>query len=400
MSEEVDNNNQNVGSGSGNSETRLLAETKKYLAALDEKWDPTGEEEITSDRGPYSPYIVRLKTLLRNILQPVTNTLLLRQSRFNAQLVPFLNTLVHILTHELTQIRREQQQDRQMLAQRVAEMRQENILMKQRFERVLTELLEKDAPAGDRALHIRKEIEHIWDHDYCLFESRFRGKEEEIKKRLEIYLPVFKDAGKVLDIGCGRGELLELLGKEGIEASGIDQNEDMVHICREKGLNVVQGDAFAHLQSLGEGALGGIFAAHFIEHLTLEAMEEFIKLAHSKLKQGGIIALETPNPKSIIVSSTNFYLDLSHIKPIHPEALKFLLQSRGYENPEIKYLSPFSANVMLEPIKPQEGTVSYYEVGKGVEQLNKNIKQLNELLYGYQDYAVVASKGEEKTAGN
>lgn len=277
------------------------------------------------------------------------------------------------------------------LFEKAMEVRQENILQKHRLDRMLAKMRAKYDLPGEEAAPLIHEKENLMDHNYFLFENRHRGSQEEIKKRQKTYLPVFKHADNVLDIGCGRGEFLELLQKEGIKTTGIDLNEDMVFICKEKNLNVKQKDAIAYLNSLKDESLGGIFASHIIEHLNIDLLGDFVKLCYTKIKKEACVVFETPNPKSIIVSAINFYLDLSHVKHIHPEAIKFLLESNGFVDIKLQYLSPFSDEERLQPIKkysqPEAASTNL-----PVELLNKNTEKLNKLLYGYQDYAVIAKK--------
>jgi len=224
------------------------------------------------------------------------------------------------------------------------------------------------------------------DFDYFGFEERFRGSEEEIKERQRIYVEYFKGQENVLDIGCGRGEFLELLKEAGIQAKGVDLDLDMVLYCRDKGLEVVKEDAFAYLESLPDASLGGIFAAQVIEHLESNRIIQLVKLCHRKLRPGGVLILETPNPQCLMVFAQCFYMDFTHTWPIHPEALKFLLGSQGFRDVELKFTSPVDPSLRI-PLLTDPSLL-----GPEGERFNRSIAYLNELLYGYQDYAVIARK--------
>jgi O-antigen chain-terminating methyltransferase len=224
------------------------------------------------------------------------------------------------------------------------------------------------------------------DFDYFGFEERFRGSEEDIKARQRAYVEYFRGQNDILDIGCGRGEFLELLGETGITVKGVDLDLDMILYCREKGLDVVQEDGLAYLDSLPDEALGGIFAAQVIEHLEPTLIIDLVKLCRRKLRPGGILILETLNPKCLMIFAESFYMDFSHIKPIHPEAMKFLFESTGFLNIELK----FSA-----PVEPSKRILSFPDreaFGTTFETFNRSLEQLNELLYGFQDYAVIGRK--------
>jgi SAM-dependent methyltransferase len=222
--------------------------------------------------------------------------------------------------------------------------------------------------------------------DYFGFEERFRGSEESIKERQRVYFEFFKDVEPVLDIGCGRGEFLELAREAGIKANGVDLDLDMVLYCQEKELDVVREDAFAYLESIPDASLGGIFAAQVVEHLDPTRIIELVNLCHRKLQMDGVLILETPNPICLTVFARSFYMDLSHIRPIHPEAMKFLFESAGFKDLQVRFSAPVEPSMRVPPIS---GTA----VGaQELEEFNQGIERLNELLYGFQDYAVIGKK--------
>jgi SAM-dependent methyltransferase len=224
------------------------------------------------------------------------------------------------------------------------------------------------------------------DFDYFGFEERFRGSEEDIKERQRGYVEFFKDVDRVVDIGCGRGEFLELLTEAGIKAQGVDLDLDMILYCREKGLDVVREDIYTYLESLADESLGGLFAAQLVEHLEPSRIIELVNLCHRKLRSGGILIFETPNPICLTVFSRSFYMDFSHIRPIHPEAMKFLFESAGFHELQARFSSPVEADMRIPPLSGVATDV------KGVEEFNRGIERLNELLYGCQDYAVIGKK--------
>jgi SAM-dependent methyltransferase len=219
--------------------------------------------------------------------------------------------------------------------------------------------------------------------DYLAFEARFRGSEELIRERQQTYMELLLSRRRVIDVGCGRGELLTLLREKGIDAYGVDTEPDFVARCREAELDVKEEDGVAHLASLSPGEVDAVVASHVAEHLSPQRLTRLIQAAHDALEPGGILILETPNPESLLAGSVNFHRDPTHIRPIHPDTLAFLCESTGFEPVEIWRLSPVPEAERL-PRAPDGAA--------GAEHLNSVVDQLNELLYGFQDYAVVATR--------
>ncbi len=222
------------------------------------------------------------------------------------------------------------------------------------------------------------------EFDYAGFEERFRGAEDDIKERQRIYLPYFQGARHVVvDIGCGRGEFLELLRDHGIDARGVDLDLDMVLLCRDKALDVVREDVFAHLGALADDTVGGIFGAQLVEHLPPRRVIELVKLCHRKLAPGGFLVLETPNPACLMVFADSFYRDLSHLQPIHPDTLRFVLEATHFHPVELKTLAPVDPSMRVPPLAGHDPALAPF---------NQGIDRVNALLFGFQDYAVIGQK--------
>lgn len=186
-----------------------------------------------------------------------------------------------------------------------------------------------------------QEEQHSLDALYAAFEEEFRGSRELILNRLKVYLPIIAQAKigtsdtPILDVGCGRGEWLELLRECGYTAQGIDINRVMLEQCRIKGLEVIEADAITYLQSLPDVSLGGVTGFHIIEHLPFEALIKLLIETARVIKPGGLVIFETPNPENIIVGSCNFYSDPTHRNPLFPPTVKFLMEQHGFVNVEI-----------------------------------------------------------------
>ena len=178
------------------------------------------------------------------------------------------------------------------------------------------------------------------DSDYGRFAERFRGSEEFIKAGQRIYVPYFAGCEDVLDIGCGRGEFLDLMREAGVPARGIDLSRESVGLCRSKGLRADEGDLFAYLAALPDGSLDGIFCAQVVEHLAPAQLPEMIRLAARALRRGGVLAIETPNPECLAIFATHFYLDPTHKRPVPHSLLAFYMEECGIGQIEVHRRSP------------------------------------------------------------
>jgi SAM-dependent methyltransferase len=223
----------------------------------------------------------------------------------------------------------------------------------------------------------------IDSYKYVGFEERFRGSQEEITRRLMEYLPIFSGARDLLDLGCGRGEFLELLRDHGVDARGLDLNHEMVELCRARGLRVDEGDAVGFLEALPDGSLGGLFAAQVVEHLQPDYLLRLLDVAYHKLRPGSAIVLETINPACWYAFFSSYIRDLTHVRPIHPETLGYFLQASGFQQVRIDYRAPYPD---AEKLRRVAGDDPLREV------FNANVDLLNSLLFTYLDYAVVGQR--------
>jgi SAM-dependent methyltransferase len=224
------------------------------------------------------------------------------------------------------------------------------------------------------------------DSAYVAFENRFRGSQDEIRARLEGYVPQFRDLSPVVDLGCGRGEFLDLLKENGIEAVGVESNAAQVAECRDRGLNVELVDLLSFLRNRSLASLGGVFAAQVAEHLPPRVLQDTLRECHRALRPGGLLVLETVNPRSVTAFLEVYNRDLTHERPLHPETLRFLVAAAGFNEVRIELRSPVDVAARLQSVPPEELPP------RAVAVLNENLQKLNDLLYGPQEYALYAMR--------
>lgn len=207
--------------------------------------------------------------------------------------------------------------------------------------------------------------------DYARFAERFRGTEEYVRGKQLVYVPHFAGCAQVLDIGCGRGEFLQVMKDAGIAARGIDSDPESIALCRAKGLDAEAADLFTYLNNLPDTALDGIYSSQVVEHLPPERIPELVRLAGAKLRGGGVLAIETPNPECLAIFATHFYLDPTHTRPIPAPLMVFYLEEYGFGSVQVHRLSPAVESMPALATIPAE---------------------FREAFFGALDYAVVGRK--------
>jgi SAM-dependent methyltransferase len=232
------------------------------------------------------------------------------------------------------------------------------------------------------------------DYKYVGFEDQFRGSEDSIAATFDEYLPILAGATDVVDLGCGRGEFLAALGSSGVRARGVDSNEAMVAVARERGLDATQGDALGYLAALPDESIGGLIATQVVEHLEPSYLNRLLDAAARRLRPGAPIVLETINPTCWYAFFSSYIRDPTHVRPVHPETLQYLLRASGFERVEIRYRSPLPDHVKLKSLAAEDiarwsGDPSTLPLAALAQTINANATALNKLLFGYMDYAVI-----------
>jgi SAM-dependent methyltransferase len=305
---------------------------------------------VTAERPPHGGAIARLlKRVLRKAMRWYVEPLAQQQRSFNDAAL----RLIDALGEELDRLAGERGEHERLLHEL-----EERLL---RVERGRAAAAPTAAPATVAAQPRADALP-----DYFAFESRMRGPTEVVRQRQRRYVDVFRSAAPVLDLGCGRGELLMLLREAGVAARGVDADADMVAFARGEGLDVEQADVVEALEGVADGTLGGVFAGQLVEHLPPARIARVLELAYAKLRADGLLVLETINPLSPL-ALRNYFADLTHAQPLVPETLSVLVRGVGFRELETRYLS--------EPMRPD-----------GVDP------HVADILFAPLDYAIVARR--------
>ncbi|HVQ36945.1 MAG TPA: methyltransferase domain-containing protein, partial [Pyrinomonadaceae bacterium] len=282
-------------------------------------------------------------------------------------------------THKIESHANSMQTEIEKLYQQLQHARTELALQGKRLSLIVEEARRRlPAPFDQQQLEIiATEEQHKLDALYAELEDNFRGSHDEIKERFRTYLPhinslVTINGLPIVDLGCGRGEWLELLQEEGYSAVGVDTNRVLLDRCRARGLDVVETDILDYLRGQPDRSLAAVTGFHIIEHLEIGILMRLLDEIARVLSPGGVVIFETPNPENVLVGSNYFYFDPTHRNPLPSLLMKFLLESRGLHRVEVMNLHAWN-QARLE--------------GK-----NELTERFNDLFYGPMDYAIAGWK--------
>ncbi len=257
------------------------------------------------------------------------------------------------------------------------------LLMNKRNEKTPSSRIEKATLPSEAS-----ELSHL-ENDYVLvdyfkFQNHFRGTRSLIRDRQSIYMPYFENCrGQVVDIGCGRGEFLQALKQHGVSAFGIDLYPEYVIEGELHGLDIRQGDAIEFLKTTDQ-RFGGIFCAQVVEHINFAQLQELCAAAYSALEPDAYFIIETPNPTCLTTYTDSFYVDPTHVKPVHPQMLKYILSEQGFRDVTIIFTE---CSRVQEPLPMLRGNGI-----DNIEEMNDALTRVSDLLFGSQDYAIIARK--------
>ena len=321
-------------------------------------------------------YPIRLGVgrLIRWYVEPLA----LGQRSFNDSILKLADELfeeVDVLFGRLHEV--EQEVERRRADADVVARLEERVL---RLERSRTTAGNRPAPAA-RTVAAQPRASAI--PDYFAFEVELRGLSDGVRARQHRYVAVLQDHGPVLDVGCGRGELLTLLRDAGVEACGVDADADMVRYARADGLAVEHRDVLEHLELLPEESLGAIFSAQLVEHLPPPTLVRFLELARTRLRPGGLLVAETINPLSPL-ALRNYFADLTHAQPIVPATLAVLVKHAGFVDVEVSFVNEPRERLAEVELPAAE------EFDAARRAVAANVQRLNEVLFAPLDYALCA----------
>jgi len=367
------------------------------LSNINSNWDIHNNYYFISSHRPLiGKFLVKGRQVVNGEVRRYIDPVLFQQTEFNASTVRLLNyslpkieELINQLSLQrqelLTGISQHDEKFSRIISQFTDEITQRII---QQDEKINTDIQNYiDSNFHDKRILSESNTQHAIN--YFLFEEQFRGTRDDIKGRQMEFLHYFKNCSHVLDIGCGRGEFLEILKEQGIGGTGVDSDPDMVAYCRSRQLDVIHSDAITYLEMLDDKSLDGIFIDQVVEHLEPDYLIKLLTLCYQKMKFGYYIVVETVNPLSF-VSFVNFYIDMTHKRPVHPETLQYLLTASGFRECVKSFFSPVPEESRLEYI--EERSEMNAQERKDIEIYNKNITILNTMLFGPQDYAVIGKK--------
>jgi len=267
----------------------------------------------------------------------------------------------------------------------LVDLKAEIAVQKEALARLLDQLDPVSTPAASAtAAAAAQEVrQHELDAFYAAFENRHRGSREQIKDRLRVYLPYVAQARAgtperpILDLGCGRGEWLELLKEHQYAARGVDMNIPALMLCRDRGLDVAQSDTLAYLRSLPDQSVGMVTGFHIIEHLSFPLLIALLAQVYRVLQDGGLAVMETPNPANIVVGACDFHTDPTHRTPLPSALTTFLFEYTGFKDIQTLFLQPCDA---AQRVPDSAGPLA---------------RRFNDYFYGPRDYGIIGRKASD-----
>jgi SAM-dependent methyltransferase len=363
-------------------------------------YDKNVPGEPTSGRRVVGPAFAVLKRFVRRVTSWYVRPALDNQRLFNAYVTRSINEMKRYLNH--LQINED---ILSTVMHRDLALFRANVLFLNRhiegrmldFERELDILRSSGAPAGPRARDDagpdggRDGEDILSSLDVLTLEQRIHGSPRMVQDRQRVYLQYFDGRSKVLALGCGRGELLQLLAREGISARGTETNATMVSYCRDNELDVIKAEPLQYLESFEDASLDGVVLSRFAGHQSPARLIRMLNLCRQKLAAGAVLLVEAPNPFSLYTVASYALDDADRMHPLHPETLRLLCVTLGFQDPEVMFLNPRPPEEHLEELElTASGAVLEPMQQELFHQVNQNFSKLNRILFSHSDYTVMA----------
>ncbi len=349
---------------------------------------------IRSHRGLFGSLVVAWKRMLRPLVVTPQRDLWERQRIFNLIALEHLERQAQRLDHReallekgLAEIMRHTDALYSRVDQKLDALRRESSDHSARLRAALALV---EAGEVDAAGALRRAEDET---DYRQLEERYRGSREVIEARVRTHLDRLAGCTRVLDLGCGRGEALAVLAAAGKDALGVDSSEEMVRACRAEGLEAEVSDLFEYLSGQEAESFDAVVSFHVIEHLPTDRLDGLLRLAWRVLRPGGVLLLETPSPLSLVAGARNFWLDPTHIRPVHPQWLAFAYERAGFDDIERIDCNPFADGDRLPELGRREDGELDEHSQRILDRLGRLRDRLDDLLFGAQDYALFGRRG-------
>lgn len=354
-----------------------LEELRKWKENNNQIYEVSYGHFIFNNRRFIGKIIVFFRKIVRRLLRFLIEPIIAEQNQFNGSVTASINA---IYNNDLVM-----QSYISIQEQKIKELEENCRSVEEKLNSVSEELSIKAEEVNNTIEQTMRLLGDDYSSiDYFKFEDHFRGSREQVKLNQEQYVEYFRNTGLILDLGCGRGEFLELLAENEIAAKGVDLYEEFVDYCSSKKLDVVCEDAITYLDGVRDKSIGGVFASQLVEHLKFGQMVELCNKAYQKLMRGSYLIIETPNPTSLNTFTNAFYVDPSHNKPIHPQTLKYILENIGFEKVEVLFTENSKSTYELQLLNAE----NVYNLG----EFNDGINCVSNIMFGSQDYAIIAKK--------
>ncbi len=355
--------------------------------------------EVASERPVIGPVIKFIRRLVRKLIRWYVDPAIDRQRKFNADLTRTLNEIKRYLDH--LQINEDIMS---VITHRELSLFRTNIMYLNKFlERRMLDIeneIHSIREAGLGALGVfstsgdddgEETKEALADVDVLALEQKVQGSPKVVAERVHTYLKYLEGSTSVAAIGCGRGEVIKVLEKEGIRVRGSEMNAALADYCRDHGLDVVKMDPFSFISSMEDSSLDGIVLGRFAGYVPISKLFGMLKICRSKLKNNGVLIVEAPNPFSLYGIASYAIEYSENLYPLHPETLKLICESCGYSMPEVVFLGAYPPEEHLENLESalDVRTLNPVEVDL-FKRINENFLKINRTVFSHRDYILVA----------